>query len=551
MLDPFAGSGTTLVQSLESGRLATGVDVAGFNCLLMRVKTRRHNLDAIRRDLLWAHEQASAFEPDGSHARRRDAVRARLVRAARGGRAPPLPVARSTRSRPATCCASSWRAPRARRGEPPTSTSTFPGAADRAVLVSQAPPNLPPGGGGAAVPPPLHARHARSNRDASPRSASDGAHASVQHGDARELDLGGPFDAVVTSPPYPGLIDYHEQHRYAYELLGLDERREAELGRPARGVGREAIRAYVEGVADVLANAREHLAPGAPVCIVVNDRRDLTPRSCAVPGCAWRTGSSATSTGVRGVVQGSTSSRSSSAERPDAARSSLSGCSQRFVHACPRVPRQGGHMRRLIKHRPSPAMVVACIALGRRAHAERASQPSPRSRRTPSARRRSRPNAVTAAKIKNRNVTGAKLARNAVTGSQVLNGSLTRVGLRRGLAAEGPRRARWACRACRARRPGRDDRPDHRAPGGRRRARRHRAERRLRHGDGDRQLQREREGDLRRNRLERRRRRPRAVDAAHDAAARPATNVTGFRATGGNDSGNSSTFTLYVLCYTG
>ena len=29
------------------------------------------------------------------------------------------------------------------------------------------------------------------------------------------------------------------------------------------------------------------------------------------------------------------------------------------------------------------------------------------------------------------------------------------------------------------------------------------------------------------------------------------TNVTGFRATGGNDSGNDSTFTLYVLCYVG
>jgi hypothetical protein len=27
--------------------------------------------------------------------------------------------------------------------------------------------------------------------------------------------------------------------------------------------------------------------------------------------------------------------------------------------------------------------------------------------------------------------------------------------------------------------------------------------------------------------------------------------VTGYRATGGNDSGNGSTFTLYVLCYTG
>jgi len=39
VLDPFAGSGTTLVQSLESGRDATGIDVAAFNCLLMRVKT--------------------------------------------------------------------------------------------------------------------------------------------------------------------------------------------------------------------------------------------------------------------------------------------------------------------------------------------------------------------------------------------------------------------------------------------------------------------------------------------------------------------------------
>ena len=69
-----------------------------------------------------------------------------------------------------------------------------------------------------------------------------GREAVVLHGDARELDFGGPFDAVVTSPPYPGLIDYHEQHRYAYELLGLDDRRELELGAAARdepgGAGR-------------------------------------------------------------------------------------------------------------------------------------------------------------------------------------------------------------------------------------------------------------------------------------------------------------------------
>ena len=43
VLDPFAGSGTTLVQSLESGHDAVGVDVAAFNCLLVRVKTAGYN----------------------------------------------------------------------------------------------------------------------------------------------------------------------------------------------------------------------------------------------------------------------------------------------------------------------------------------------------------------------------------------------------------------------------------------------------------------------------------------------------------------------------
>ena len=65
--------------------------------------------------------------------------------------------------------------------------------------------------------------------------------AEVLHGDARELELRGRFDAVVTSPPYPGLIDYHEQHRYAYELLGLDDQRLLELGAAAGGTSRASL----------------------------------------------------------------------------------------------------------------------------------------------------------------------------------------------------------------------------------------------------------------------------------------------------------------------
>jgi hypothetical protein len=276
VLDPFAGSGTTLVQSLESGRDATGADVAGFNCLLMRVKTRNHNLEAIRRDLRCAHEQAGAFEADGRmpaeatpyvrawyapraaaellHFRSlvdefasADVLRVVLARAARSARRTThfdLDFPREPRVEPYWCH-------KHRRTCRPVDEA-------RRFLLRYTLDTLD-----------------RLERFASVRA--EHVHASVQHGDARELDLGGPFHAVVTSPPYPGLIDYHEQHRYAYELLGLHERREAELGRPARGLGRDAIRAYVEGVADVLAEARRRLAPGAPVCIVVNDRRDLYP----------------------------------------------------------------------------------------------------------------------------------------------------------------------------------------------------------------------------------------------------------------------------------
>ena len=51
MLDPFAGSGTTLVESLESDRDAAGGDIAAFNCLLMRVKTARYNEFTLEREL--------------------------------------------------------------------------------------------------------------------------------------------------------------------------------------------------------------------------------------------------------------------------------------------------------------------------------------------------------------------------------------------------------------------------------------------------------------------------------------------------------------------
>jgi DNA methylase len=280
VLDPFAGSGTTLVQCLESGYEAVGVDVAAFNCLLMRVKTRRHNLDALRRDLLWAHEQASAFESDVRFPREASAfVRAwytpraasellhfrSLAEASASADVLRIVLARAARSARRTTHYD-LEFPREPQLEPywchKHRRTCRPVEEARRFLLRYTLDTLD-----------------RIERFAAARA--DGVDAFVLHGDARGLELGGPFDAVVTSPPYPGLIDYHEQHRYAYELLGLRQRRSDELGRPAHGVGREAIRAYVEGVGDVLANARRRLAAGAPVCVVVNDRRGLYPEILA------------------------------------------------------------------------------------------------------------------------------------------------------------------------------------------------------------------------------------------------------------------------------
>ena len=275
VLDPFAGSGTTLVQSLESGHDAVGGDIAAFNCLLMRVKTARYNEFTLEKELRdacarlertrpgdspciaivpgyarkWFAPRAAAellcwraIVDDYEHA---DVLRVVLARAARSARLTAhfdLDFPRAPQRDPY------WCHKHKRECRP----------IDRAEHFLR-----------------RYALDTLRRIKEFARVRGRGREATVLHGDARELEWGGGFDAVVTSPPYPGLIDYHEQHRYAYELLDLDDRRERELGAAASGTSRAALDAYVEGVADVLARAADALCPGAPVLVVVNDRRDL------------------------------------------------------------------------------------------------------------------------------------------------------------------------------------------------------------------------------------------------------------------------------------
>ena len=80
---------------------------------------------------------------------------------------------------------------------------------------------------------------------------------------------------IFTSPPYVGLIDYHEQHAYAYELLGFTRRDESEIGPMSNGQSRAARNAYVSGVSDALINSKRVLSPDCNIFVVANDKFGL------------------------------------------------------------------------------------------------------------------------------------------------------------------------------------------------------------------------------------------------------------------------------------
>ena len=91
---------------------------------------------------------------------------------------------------------------------------------------------------------------------------------------------------IFSSPPYVGLIDYHEQHAYAYELYGYLRNDKDEIGPLAAGRGMEARAKYVLGIASVLMNCKQWLPRHADIFLVANDKFSLYPRIAEHAGMA-------------------------------------------------------------------------------------------------------------------------------------------------------------------------------------------------------------------------------------------------------------------------
>lgn len=112
-------------------------------------------------------------------------------------------------------------------------------------------------------------------------------------GDSRTIDIVGELEnryadfsklvkqqkikGIFSSPPYVGLINYHEQHAYAYDLFEFERKDELEIGPLFRGQGTAARKSYIEGISAVLKNCKKYLAEDFSIFLVANDKWNMYP----------------------------------------------------------------------------------------------------------------------------------------------------------------------------------------------------------------------------------------------------------------------------------
>ena len=108
----------------------------------------------------------------------------------------------------------------------------------------------------------------------------------LKHTDSRFAEIAEKqkIKGIFTSPPYVGLINYHEQHAYAYDLFGFKRLDELEIGPLFRGKGREARESYIHGVAEVFKNCKRFLTDDYDVFIVANDKFNMYPTIAEIAG---------------------------------------------------------------------------------------------------------------------------------------------------------------------------------------------------------------------------------------------------------------------------
>ncbi len=287
VLDPFSGSGTTLVEASERGIDSFGIEISEFNVMISRVKLADYDLPKLEREVMDITGRTAAFS-------------AREFPAGKGeslGRDPGAGADYLER----------WFAPRSLR-EMLYFRGLIPEYEHRdllKVLLSRtarscrlvhhydlATPKQPVRGpyvcykhmGKTCGPVTTIVPRLRFysvdtvRRVAGFQRVRKPATSTVIEGDSRAVRLEDVrVDGIFTSPPYVGQIDYHEQHRYAYELFGIERRDGCEIGPKIKGKGERARADYARSMVKSLRNVSLSMSPRAAVLLVANDRLGLYP----------------------------------------------------------------------------------------------------------------------------------------------------------------------------------------------------------------------------------------------------------------------------------
>ncbi len=273
VVDPFCGSGTTLVEAKTLGIESFGADISEFNCLLSKVKTATYDVELVEREILdalqqsvetgqarlleskdkytsssylrdWfapqALEELQSYQAGIQNYHYQDVLKIILSRSARMTTHFDLDFPQKPQTEPYECYKHSRicrPTQNAKQFLKRYSLDTIKRIKEYAELRNQ-------------------------------------AESHVVWGDSRNVEF--PLcDLVITSPPYVGLIDYHEQHRYAYELLGLNWNEELEIGRAKKGTSQTAQQSYVDNIEMVFRNVKKYLKEDSRLVVIVHDRRDL------------------------------------------------------------------------------------------------------------------------------------------------------------------------------------------------------------------------------------------------------------------------------------
>jgi len=296
ILDPFMGSGTTLIEANVLGMPSAGIEISVFNCLIAEVKTKKYDIPSVEKeikDILFKTKEFSKWVSQGQkqatfldnnfkkykidseylntwladralqeilfyreqikNYKNQDILKIILSRVTRSARLiPHYDLARPKKPvREKYYCIKHHRI-----CEPINEAMKFINRYSWDTI----------------------RRIKEFNR------LRTNAIMKIIQGDSREVDLnkvegykGGKFDGIFTSPPYVGLIDYHDQHRYAYELFGFDDNGFKEIGPASKGRSREAKEEYKKDIIAVFQNMNKFLNPGAKIFVVVNDKDNLYP----------------------------------------------------------------------------------------------------------------------------------------------------------------------------------------------------------------------------------------------------------------------------------